>query len=62
MEKTLFKVWIIEIGFGITQACKDYLYPLIAGEAYPPYQDNGLPDYVTLQLPSAPRQLPDFTL
>ena len=62
VEKTLPKAWITETGFGITQACKDYLYPLIAGEAYPPYQDNGLPDYVTLQLPSAPRQLPDFTL
>ena len=35
-------------GFGITAACRRYLEPLIAGEAYPPYQ-NGLPDYVRIK-------------
>jgi hypothetical protein len=35
-------------GFGITEACRRYLRPLIAGESYPPYKD-GLPDYVTLK-------------
>ncbi len=39
--------FIDESGFGITQACRDYLLPLIQGEAYPPYKD-GLPDYVRL--------------
>ncbi len=40
--------FIDESGFGITQACRDYLLPLIQGEAYPPYR-NGLPDYVRLK-------------
>jgi 6-phosphofructokinase 1 len=35
-------------GFHITQACRDYLLPLIQGESYPPYQ-QGLPHYVTLK-------------
>jgi len=35
-------------GFGITEACRRYLEPLIAGEAYPPYR-NGLPDYVRIK-------------
>ena len=30
------------------QACRRYLEPLIAGEAYPPYRD-GLPDYVRIK-------------
>ena len=38
--------FITDDGFGITQKCKDYLYPLIQGEAYPPYKGNGMPDYV----------------
>ena len=35
-------------GFGITVVARRYLAPLIAGEAYPPFED-GLPDYVRLQ-------------
>jgi ATP-dependent phosphofructokinase / diphosphate-dependent phosphofructokinase len=35
-------------GFGITEAARRYLAPLIVGEAYPPFR-NGLPDYVKLQ-------------
>ncbi|EQD41933.1 hypothetical protein B1A_16026, partial [mine drainage metagenome] len=35
-------------GFGITAACRRYLEPLIAGEAYPPYRE-GLPDYVRIK-------------
>ena len=62
VEKVLPRPWISDDGFGITQHCKDYLYPLIAGESYPPYQDDGLPDYVTLQLPSVTQKLPKFTL
>jgi len=54
--------FISEDGFGITQKCKDYLYPLIQGEAYPPYKANGMPDYVTLKLNSVPRKLSDFEL
>jgi 6-phosphofructokinase 1 len=33
---------------GITQACREYLAPLIVGEDYPPYR-NGLPQYVRLK-------------
>ena len=46
-EKKLPKEYIREDGFGITKACKEYIVPLITGEAYPPYQ-NGLPQYITL--------------
>ena len=35
-------------GFHITNACREYLLPLIQGEDYPPYQ-NGLPQYVKLK-------------
>lgn len=47
IEKKLPKEYISENGYQITKACKDYLLPLIQGEAYPPYKD-GLPDYVKI--------------
>lgn len=47
-EKQLPSNFITEEGFGITDACRRYLKPLIQGEAYPPYRD-GLPDYVRLR-------------
>jgi len=47
-EKKLPPEYIREDGFGITAACRRYLEPLIAGEAYPPYR-NGLPDYVHIK-------------
>ena len=37
-------------------ACRRYLEPLIAGEAYPPYR-NGLPDYVRLKNAPVKRRL-----
>jgi ATP-dependent phosphofructokinase / diphosphate-dependent phosphofructokinase len=46
-EKMVPREFITEDGFAITPACRRYLAPLIAGEAYPPYRD-GLPDYVTI--------------
>lgn len=48
VEKTMPREYIREDGFGITDACRTYLTPLIQGEAYPPYR-NGLPDYVRLE-------------
>ena len=48
VEKKVPRAYITEDGFGITEACRRYLAPLILGEAYPPYRD-GLPDYVTLK-------------
>lgn len=62
VEKMMPMEYISDDGFGITQACKDYLYPLIKGEAYPPYKDNGLPDYVTLKLQSVDKKLEPFDI
>jgi ATP-dependent phosphofructokinase / diphosphate-dependent phosphofructokinase len=47
-EKKLPREYISEDGFGITAACRRYLAPLVAGEAYPPYRD-GLPEYVRIK-------------
>jgi 6-phosphofructokinase 1 len=49
-------------GFGISEACRRYLQPLIVGEAYPPYRD-GLPIYAQPPLTAVPRRLAgDFKL
>jgi ATP-dependent phosphofructokinase / diphosphate-dependent phosphofructokinase len=47
-ERKLPRDYISEDGFGITEACRRYLEPLVAGEAYPPYRD-GLPAYVRIK-------------
>ncbi len=47
-EKMLPRNYITKDGHGITTACRNYLAPLITGEAYPPYE-KGLPKYVTLR-------------
>jgi 6-phosphofructokinase 1 len=47
-EKMLPRRYISRDGFGITEACRRYLSPLIRGEDYPPYF-NGLPKYVSLK-------------
>ena len=56
-EKLLPPEFISTDGFGITEAARRYLAPLIAGEAYPPFK-NGLPDYVRLQNVATPKKLP----
>ena len=61
VEKMMPMDFITEDGFGITAPCKEYLYPLIQGEAYPPYE-NGMPKYVTLKNASVERKLPDFEI
>jgi 6-phosphofructokinase len=48
-ENKLPPNFIREDGFGITDACRRYMQPLIQGEAYPPYLNNGMPDYVRLK-------------
>jgi ATP-dependent phosphofructokinase / diphosphate-dependent phosphofructokinase len=48
VEKMMPAEYISEDGFHITQACREYLSPLIQGEDAPPYK-NGLPVYVRLQ-------------
>ena len=47
-EKMMPKEFITDDGFGITEACRRYLLPLIEGEDYPPYK-NGMPKYVILK-------------
>ena len=62
VEKKIPREYITEDGFGITEACRRYLAPLIQGEAYPPYRD-GLPDYIVLDNVAAPKKLSTpFTL
>ena len=55
-EKLFAPDFISADGFGITDAARRYLAPLIVGEAFPPFRD-GLPDYVKLRNAAAPRQL-----
>lgn len=47
-EKKMPAGFITEDGFGITEACRQYLVPLIRGEDFPPFDDNGMPGYVSL--------------
>lgn len=47
IEKKLPADYIRVDGWNITQQCREYLLPLIAGEAYPHYKD-GLPEYFKL--------------
>jgi ATP-dependent phosphofructokinase / diphosphate-dependent phosphofructokinase len=56
-EKLLPTDFISADGFGITDAARRYLAPLIIGEAYPPYKSNGMPDYVKLQNMAVPKKL-----
>ena len=55
-EKLVPPDFISADGFGVTEAARRYLAPLIVGEAYPPFK-NGLPDYVRLQNVAAPKKL-----
>ena len=47
-EKMMPRDFITADGFHITENCRRYLSPLIAGEDYPPYK-NGLPSYIKLK-------------
>ncbi|SRR5579883_838781 len=48
VEVKMPRDFITPDGFGITEACRQYLSPLIQGEDYPPYH-KGLPVYVKLK-------------
>ncbi len=62
VEKCVPQAFISEDGFGISDSCRRYLYPLIQGEDYPPYK-NGLPDYVVLRNAPVKKKLnTDFEL
>ncbi|MFP3979506.1 MULTISPECIES: 6-phosphofructokinase [Marinobacter] len=61
-EKKMPIHYITDDGFGITQECRDYLLPLIAGENFPPF-DNGLPRVAKLKNTLAEKKLKtDFQL
>ncbi|WP_394807545.1 6-phosphofructokinase [Nitrosomonas sp.] len=61
VEKMMPADYISEDGFGISQACREYLAPLIEGEDYPPYK-NGLPDYVRLKNVAVEKKLGEFKI
>jgi len=61
VEKFMPRNFITADGFGITEACKRYLRPLIQGEDYPKYR-SGLPVYATLKNVAVPKKLPAFEL
>ena len=60
-EKFMPREYIREDGFGITDACRRYLSPLIQGEDFPPFE-NGLPRVAKLKLARVERKLPDFQI
>ncbi|MEQ1536658.1 MAG: 6-phosphofructokinase [Burkholderiaceae bacterium] len=59
VEKFMPRNFISKDGFGITDKCKRYLNPLIAGEDYPKYK-NGLPVYVQLKNVAVEKKLAKF--
>ena len=61
VEKKMPRSFITRDGFGITEAGREYLAPLIGGEDYPPYK-NGLPQYARPKLVLAPKKLKAFKL
>ena len=56
VEKFMPPEYITADGFGITEACRRYLLPLIQGEDYPPYKE-GMPQYVRLKNTAVPKKL-----
>lgn len=56
VEKKMPRKFISRDGFAITEAAREYLAPLIQGEAYPGYR-NGLPQYVRLKNHPVERRL-----
>ena len=60
-EKKMPRDFITADGFHITQKCRNYLQPLIAGESYPPYED-GLPKYVVLKNAAVKKKLTGFVV
>ena len=61
VEKMMPRDYITQDGFGITDACRTYLGPLMEGEDYPPYK-NGLPQYVILDHKMVDKKLEPFKI
>ena len=61
-EKKMPREYISEDGFGITEAARRYLAPLIRGEDFPPFGDDGLPLYLRPTLETLAPKLPAFSV
>ena len=61
-EKTLPKNFIRKDGYGITDAARRYLEPLIRGEDTPPYGRDGLPQYVRLKNVAVKKKLAEYKI
>jgi 6-phosphofructokinase 1 len=59
VEKKMPRDFITPDGFHITDQCRRYLSPLIAGEDLPPFH-NGLPRYVKLKNVAVAKKCPPF--
>jgi 6-phosphofructokinase 1 len=59
VEKKMPRDFITADGFHITAKCRNYLQPLIAGEAYPPYE-AGLPKCVRLKNAPVKKKTPEY--
>ncbi len=55
VERKMPRDYISNDGFGLSDAGRRYLLPLIQGEDYPPYR-NGLPSYVRLRNVAVPKR------
>ena len=58
-EKKMPRDFITADGFHVTEQCRRYLAPLIAGEDFPPFV-SGLPDYVRLHNHPVAKKLKEF--
>ena len=61
-EKKLPKSYIRRDGYGITEAARRYLEPLIRGEDAPPYGKDGLPKYVRLKNVAVKQKLATYRI
>jgi 6-phosphofructokinase len=61
-EKKMPRNFITRDGYGITDACRRYLEPLIRGEDAPPYGRDGLPVYVKLKNTPVKKKLPEYRI
>ncbi|MGB0133284.1 6-phosphofructokinase [Dokdonella sp.] len=61
-EKKLPKSYIRRDGYGITEAARRYLEPLIRGEEAPPSGKDGLPKYVKLKNVAVKSKLAPFSI
>lgn len=60
-EKTVPRNFMSDDGYSITSRCRNYLLPLIQGEAFPPFR-CGLPVHVKMNGLLVPPRLPRWTI